>query len=158
MELEKMTADVPEFTLYGAELKGKIVEMYDGDTCKIVMSFQNVFYKFVCRLNGIDTPELKPRKDNPNRDNIILQAKKARAELLKMVCGNIIALDNLNITKDEINNILANNTKLVIVKCMEFDKYGRILVDIYNNIDDISLNMKLVNMGLAVLYDGGHKN
>jgi endonuclease YncB( thermonuclease family) len=157
--LEDCTKDTPEFSLCGLTLQGKIVECYDADTCKIALPVQNTFYKFTCRLNGIDTPEMKPRKDKPNRDNEILWAKKARAELLKMICENnlVSSFDNLDIKKDEVIKILGQNKKLVTVKCLEFDKYGRLLVELYNDINNKSFNTILVEKNLAVNYDGGHK-
>ena len=62
----------------------------------------NTFYKFVCRLNGIDTPEMKPRKDKPNRENEILWAKKARAELLKQICMDDSFYDNIDNKKEDV--------------------------------------------------------
>ncbi len=56
MSLEDCTKDTPEFSLCGLTLQGKVVECYDADTCKIVLPLQNSFYKFTCRLSGIDTP------------------------------------------------------------------------------------------------------
>ncbi len=126
---------------------------YDADTCKIVLPVQNTFYKFNCRLNGIDTPEMKPNKDKPNRENEILWAKKARSELLNLVCDT--HFDYTDIKKDEIVKILQNNKKLITVKCLEFDKYGRLLVELYNN--NKCFNSILVEKNLAVSYDGGHK-
>ncbi len=157
--LEDCTKDTPEFTLCGMTLTGKVVECYDADTCKIALPLQNMFYKFTCRLNGIDTPEMKPKKDKPNREQEIVWAKKARAELLSLVCNNKI--DNLEIKKDEIITLLKNNKNLVTVKCLEFDKYGRLLVELYNKDENInsakSFNDILVEKELAVNYDGGHK-
>jgi endonuclease YncB( thermonuclease family) len=158
--LEDCNKDTPEFSLCGLSLKGKIVECYDADTCKIALPLQNVFYKFTCRLNGIDTPEMKPHKDKPNRDAEILWAKKARAELLKMICDNTLAstFDNLDIKKDDVIKTLEKNKKLVTVKCLEFDKYGRLLVELYNDNNEKSFNIQLVEKNLAVSYDGGHKH
>ena len=62
MSLEDCTKDTPEFSLCGLTLQGKVVECYDADTCKIVLPLQTSFYKFTCRLSGIDTPEMKPKK------------------------------------------------------------------------------------------------
>lgn len=157
--LEDCNKDVPEFSLCGQTLLGKVVECYDADTCKIVLPIQNSFYKFTCRLNGIDTPEIKPRKDKPNRDNEILWAKKARAELLRLICpNNKTPFDNLDVKKDEINNILQSNKRTITVKCLEFDKYGRLLVDLYDN-DKLekSYNTILIEKELAIGYDGGKK-
>lgn len=151
--LEDCTKETPEFSLCGLTLQGKVVEMYDADTCKIVLPLQNTFYKFNCRLNGIDTPEMKPSKDKPNRENEILWAKKARSELLNLVCDTNV--DYTDIKKDDIVKTLQNNKKLITVKCLEFDKYGRLLVELYNN--NKCFNNILVEKNLAVNYDGGHK-
>ncbi len=156
MSLEDCTKDTPEFSLCNLTLQGKVVECYDADTCKIVLPIQNTFYKFTCRLAGIDTPEMKPKKDKPNRDNEILWAKRARAELLKLICD--VNFDNLDIKKEEVIKALQNNKKLLTVKCLEFDKYGRLLVELYNNAGETkSFNTILVEKNLAVSYDGGTK-
>ncbi len=158
MSLEECTKDTPEFSLCNLTLQGKVVECYDADTCKIVLPIQNIFYKFTCRLSGIDTPEMKPKKDKPNRDNEIVWAKKARAELLRLICNNTDKFDNLDIKKEEVIKILQNNKRLITVKCLEFDKYGRLLVELYNNSEETkSFNNILVEKNLAVSYDGGTK-
>ena len=51
--------DAPEFSLDGYKVNGKVVDVYDGDSVKIVFSLHNSFYKWKCRLEGIDTPELR---------------------------------------------------------------------------------------------------
>jgi endonuclease YncB( thermonuclease family) len=159
--LEECGKDIPEFSLCSLTLKGKVVEVYDGDTCKIVLPLHNVLYKFTCRLNGIDAPEMKPRKDKPNRDNEILLAKKARSELLKLIIPNNILFENIDIKKEDINVELEKNKKLIIVKCLEFDKYGRLLVELYPSIDSCesgeSFNSILIKKNLSVSYDGGKK-
>lgn len=157
MSLETCNKDVPEFSLCGQTLKGKVVEMYDADTCKIVIPLNNSFSKFTCRLNGIDTPEMKPKKEKPNRDVEILWAKKARRELLKMVCPDGKNVDNLDIKKEDIIKDLEQNRKLVTMKCMEFDKYGRLLVELYVDGNEKSLNKILVEKEMAVDYTGGTK-
>ena len=166
LTLENCTKDVPEFSLCGQTILGRVVETYDADTCKIVFPVMSSFFKFTCRLNGIDTPEMKPRKDKPNRDNEIIWAKKARAELLKLICQSPpppqpTVFDNLDIKKEEIINELQNNKNLVTVKCLEFDKYGRLLVELFSVAVDSSssksFNQILVDKNLAVSYDGGKK-
>jgi endonuclease YncB( thermonuclease family) len=153
--LENCTKETPEFSLCGLTLQGKVVECYDADTCKIVLPILNTFYKFTCRLNGIDTPEMKPLKTKVNRESEIIWAKKARAELLRLITDHV--LDNLDIKKEEIIELLKNNKKLITVKCLEFDKYGRLLVELYNTNDTISFGNILIEKGLAVSYDGGTK-
>ena len=155
--LEECNKDIPEFSLCGLTLKGKIVEVYDGDTCKIVLPLQNTLYKFTCRLSGIDAPEMKPRKDKPNRDAEIILAKKARQELLKLIIPNNSAFENTDIKKEDICGELEKNKKLVTVKCLEFDKYGRLLVELFTQDSTESFNSVLIAKNLSVTYDGGKK-
>lgn len=161
LTLENCTKDVPEFSLCGQTILGRVVETYDADTCKIVLPVMGSFFKFICRLNGIDTPEMKPRKDKPNRDNEIIWAKKARAELLKLICQSpqSTVFDNLDIKKEEIINELQNNKNLVTVKCLEFDKYGRLLVELFPVAleSSKSFNQILIDKNFAVSYEGGKK-
>ena len=75
-----------------------------------------------------------------------------------MICNND-SFNNLDIKKDEVIKILKDNKKLVKVKCLKFDLYGRVLVELYNN-DEVELvfnksfNGLLVEKNLAVCYDG----
>jgi endonuclease YncB( thermonuclease family) len=160
MELMNMTKDTPEFSLQGLTLQGKVVELYDADTCKIVLPVQNAFYKFTCRLSGIDTPEMKPLKTKPNREGEIVWAKKARAELLKLICTDDQEVDQgdpVDLKKEEIVTLLEKNKNLITVKCLEFDKYGRLLVELYGKTIDKSFNNMLIEKNMAVAYDGGKK-
>ncbi len=154
--------NTPEFSLCGLTLQGRVLSCYDADTCKIALPIFDNIFKFTCRLNGIDTPEMKPRKDKINRDNEIKWAKMARAELLKMICNDDFSylFDNLDIKKEEVNKILEDNKKIITVKCLEMDKYGRLLVELYNNDDttfEKSFNNILVEKNMAVAYGGGTK-
>ena len=54
---------IKPLTLENQIIMGKVVDIYDGDTCKIVMPFKNELYRWNCRLIGIDTPELRTRND-----------------------------------------------------------------------------------------------
>ena len=157
LNLENATKDIQEFSLCGQTITGKIVEMYDADTCKIVLPLFNGLHKFTCRLNGIDTPEMKPRKDKPNRDVEILNAKKARNEFLRLVCPTSSCCLDLDCKKDDIIKELSLNRNLVTVKCLEFDKYGRLLVEITTKDSSETINDLLVKANLAVPYFGGTK-
>lgn len=167
------TDDIQLFSLAGARTVGKVVEMYDGDTCKIVFPFGGVLYKWNCRLSGIDTPEMKPPATNTNREQEIAAAHRARNALLKMTtnCAVDVAADQ-RLTKKECDTRLAQNTKLVSVHCGEFDKYGRLLVTLYDVDADenqagelasagvvsvASYNMEMILGGFARAYTGGTK-
>jgi len=136
--------DVEEFSLKNKSFIGKVVDVYDGDTCKIVFYLDGKLVKFSCRLNGIDTPELKPFKTKVNREEEIEKAKKCRDRLIELCCGNVDVV---------------SSDKIVYIRCDDFDKYGRLLVKIYETKEgDCSINEILVKEGLAKCYDGGKKN
>ena len=143
--------DVPEYSLSGNTYIGKIVDIYDGDTCKIILLQNEKFIRYTCRLLGIDTPEIKTKSD---------MAFQARNRLIQLATNSNIELDN-KMSHSQITKLLTNNTKLVKVQCYEFDKYGRLLIKIFN-CDDAScssdFNKILIDEKLANSYDGGTKS
>lgn len=150
--------DIPLFTLNGITTIGKVVEMYDGDTCKIILLVNNVLQKFSCRLLGLDTPEMKPSLTKENRDMEILNAHKCRNRLLQLITNCNCGIDTI-MKKQDCIKLLDTNTKIIKVECREFDKYGRLLVNLYPDEQSTDcVNLKLINEGYAKAYDGGTKN
>ena len=145
--------DVNEFSLKNKEFVCKICDVYDGDTCKVIIYNENNFVKFTCRLLGIDTPEMKPLKTKENRDSEINKAKLCRNKLISLCCNN-----NCKVVDENYKDILENNNNLVKIRCHDFDKYGRLLIEIFdvNNINE-TFNNILIKEGLAKEYDGGKK-
>ena len=123
------------FTMNGTQCWGRVVDIYDGDTMKIVLPFsQGLFYKFNCRLKGIDTPELKSRDEKVKKRGL-----KAKERLVQLVGET------------------ETDVAVVWVECLEWDKYGRLLINIYKNPGDESFGDILVREKLAYEYDGGKK-
>jgi len=149
------SSDIPEFSLYGIKTSGKIVEIYDGDTCKLVLLNNNILQKFNCRINGIDTPEMKPPLNKHNREIEIKNAYRCRNKVIQMCTST-----NIDIDSDVKKVSLDTNTQLVHVECLDFDKYGRLLVNIYDfdSPKSIAYNDILVNEGFAKKYNGGTKD
>lgn len=109
---------------------GKVVKIYDGDTITIAAKLPNTdgpIYRFSVRLNGIDTPEVKG-KSVAERD----LAKQAKGALHELLYGKIVELRNV-----------AN------------EKYGRILADVY--LGDVHVNQWMITENFAVSYGGGKK-
>lgn len=109
---------------------GKVIKVYDGDTITIVTNLeydQKIPYKFSIRLRGIDCPEIRTK--DTNEKQIALLAKKYVYNL----CFD----------------------KIVYIKNIDYDKYGRILADVY--INDINIADKLLIMKYAIKYDGKSK-
>jgi micrococcal nuclease len=128
--LSQHTTTTPKFTLENKCVVGKCVNVYDGDTVHVVFRIPNLndqAYKWVIRLTGIDTPEMKSK--NPVEKAAAVRARDyLRGEILD---------------------------KIVVVECGEFDKYGRLLGNIY--INDVCLNTRMIELGHAKVYDGGTK-
>lgn len=156
MDLSTLTdRDVEFFSLNGLKTNGKVVNVYDGDTIHVVIPLHNTLYKFKARINGIDTPEMKPQKNCENRDNIITCAIVARNTVVSLVTNCDIDI-NIPYTKKELNNILKKNTMIVDMEFFEFDKYGRCLVDIKCG-KNAKLSETMIMRGLANSYCGGTK-
>ena len=59
--LNAQSIHTPKFSFTGQKIVAKIVYVVDGDTVDVVFKpdGSDNFYKFRCRLNGINTPETK---------------------------------------------------------------------------------------------------
>jgi endonuclease YncB( thermonuclease family) len=124
--------NTPLFSLNGVTTFGKIVGNYDGDTCDIVIAAGtlNENVKFKCRLMGIDCAEMRS-KDLDEK----LHAEKA---------------------KEFVANWHRND--IIYLHCHKFDSFGRLLVDVYRNIQSSkSLSEILIEYGLAYEYCGKKK-
>ncbi len=132
MDWEKYNNKTPLFTLTESFVEGKIVDVYDGDTVKIVLNLpiNAQYFRWNCRLSGINTPEIRTKN-------------------LKEKEFGLLVRDKL---KERIEN------KILLIKCGEFDKYGRLLVEIYENNGQLfSINNWLIENNYAKPYDGGTK-
>ena len=107
MDWEKYNNKTPIFTLERSFVQGKIVDVYDGDTVKIVLNLpiNSQYFRWNCRLSGINTPEIRTKNIKEKEFGLLVRDK----------------------LKERIEN------KILLIKCGEFDKYGRLLVEIYEN-------------------------
>jgi endonuclease YncB( thermonuclease family) len=133
--LKSIEFDVKTVKEYIPEINyGKVVKVYDGDTITIVtllfngdVSPKSKLYKFNVRILGIDTPELKTK--NVGEKELAIIARNALSEL---VLNKVVKLENVS-----------------------YDKYGRILCNVY--LDNVNISEWLVSNNHAVLYNGGTK-
>tara|TARA_B100000035_G_C20745280_1_gene441534 strand:- start:200 stop:652 length:453 start_codon:yes stop_codon:yes gene_type:complete len=125
--------DISIFSLNGYSTQAKVVDVYDGDTCTIVFKWEGKYRKFKCRCYGYDSPEMKPRLNIKNRDEIKENAVKAKERLIELTAD------------------------IVRVECMDFDKYGRLLVKLYKNNNSL-INDIMINEGHGYVYHGGTKH
>lgn len=119
---------VKKFSLEDQVFDAKVIKVYDGDTVTVVFKFNGEYYKWLCRLDGIDTPELKTSIKEEKQE-----AVKARDFLIEKIFN-----------------------KIVQIHCGDFDKYGRLLCKIFY--ENVNINELMIQDGYAVAYFGGTKN
>lgn len=153
-EFEQYDINTSPFTLCNYNLLGRIVNIIDGDSLNIILPVFNNYYKFNIRLNGIDTCEIKSKIDDNKK-----KALKARISILNLLTNHTYPE---TLTKTDIKHILDKDIILVWVECLNFDKYGRLLANVYK-LDNISMNKLnslseyLLQNKLAYKYTGKTK-
>ena len=141
--------NTPLFSFNGVNGMSRVVDITDGDTIKAIINFKDEYYKIIVRLNNIDTCETKSKSE----ENKILGIN-AKKRLYNLITNKTIESNDKKIIKKELNE----NCYLIYLKCYEFDKYGRVLGDIYkNDVDDVSFSSILINEKLAYIYGGKTK-
>lgn len=159
-ELKLATHETKEFSLAGLTLIAKVVNVYDGDTIYCVVKCPNMgneMTKINCRLLHIDSPEICPKNisDNNIKMKEIESAVKSRNYLIERVTDQ---KTTPNMSKKDIKELCSNSRKLVSIKCFDFDKYGRLLIEIYDkSCENKSINTEMLEGKYAVKYDGGTK-
>ena len=110
--------------------QGQVIKVYDGDTITIAAYMpypDSPLFRFSVRLNGIDTPEIKGHSEEEKK-----AAKVSRAALNEKLLHRVVTLKNV-----------------------QTEKYGRILADVY--LDELHINQWMLDNKYAVKYDGGTK-
>jgi endonuclease YncB( thermonuclease family) len=140
----------PEFTLNGMCLHGRLVDIIDGDSLVIIIPVFDGFYKYHVRINGIDTCEMKSKSEQNKR-----LALRARSEILNLVTNSEFQYD---IDRKSIQKTLNDKVYVVYLECCEFDKYGRLLANVYiDNSKEQCFAKHLVDVNLAYRYTGETK-
>ena len=114
-QLSDFDDKTPEFTLSGLVTDAKCTKCYDADTVHLVIPYHGNFYRWTCRLEEIDSAEIKSK----NKDES----------------------DFAKVSRDYLKSIILD--KIISVKCGKFDKYGRLLV--YLTADGININQHLLD-------------
>jgi endonuclease YncB( thermonuclease family) len=129
--------DIPYFTFKGKIFYALPCNIYDGDTFSVIFDYKGDLIKYKCRCMGYDCPEMKPLMSNLNRLNEKELAHKAKDRLTEL--------------------LYKHPTKLIKIECLDFDKYGRLLINVWNMIDDKSINNIMIEEGHGKAYEGGTK-
>ena len=99
-KLNKATMEnTPEWNLTNRKFKAKVLKVYDGDTLWAAIYLERKVYRMKIRLAGIDTPEMKPPKDQKNRNEEIKKAKEAKNYLEKLIGNKIVTINSEGLGK-----------------------------------------------------------
>jgi endonuclease YncB( thermonuclease family) len=138
-EVYRLSTDIntPYISYENIKQLVKILRVVDGDTVDAAMYHQETkkIFKYRIRMYGIDTPEKKPLKSNPDREQEMAAAKMSTQAM---------------ITKMQENN------NLVVVQLYKLDKYGRLLGTFYGKNGE-NINDWMVKQGHAISYFGKTK-
>jgi len=129
--------NIPYFSFKGKIFYAKHCNIYDGDTFSVIFEYNGEFIKYKCRCNGYDSPEMKPSLSNQNRIHEKELANKAKNRL------------------EELLN--KHPSKLIKIECLDFDKYGRLLLNVWNMVDIKMINDIMIEEGHGKVYSGGTK-
>ncbi len=123
-------SSISKFSFKNYKTLIKVIKVIDGDTIVGIFKFNNQFYKYNFRINGIDTPEIHSENEYEKKKGID--------------------------AKNYVHNLLIN--KILFVEFLDFDKYGRILLNLYLDNNSEQLSDHLINGGYAQKYDGKTKS
>ena len=135
LHLSQAPNDLGVFTYEGKLAKGRVVRVLDGDTVQVIVLNDGKLESHRFRLFGIDAPELHPRKDSPSKDE-----EKEAAE----------------ISKEKLEEKLAEDSNLCVVSFTKDDKYGRRMGTLSTRFG-VNINEWMVAKEYAVPYGGGKK-
>ena len=132
-DMERLVAASKEnkfMTLEGNKYTAKIVYIYDGDTIHCVFKEFGKLYKWNCRIMNVDTPELRTKN---------LKEKEMGYKVRDILHEKLLE-------------------KIVTIHTYEFDKYGRLLIDVeLPDENNKLLSTWLIENKYAYEYHGGTK-
>ena len=141
------------FGMHGLQTVARVLDVYDGDTVTLAVPFLGKVFACACRIKGIDTPEMKSRDPAEKA-----RARAARARLLLYCCGETVG-DSADWPRERVRSFLKDHCTFAWILCYEPDKYGRVLIDLYNDPEraQSSASEVMLREGHAYAYDGGTK-
>ena len=134
-QLKQHDKKTPKFSLENHTKLAKVVDIYDGDSCRVVFEHNRTINMWNIRMYGYDSPEMRPSLSLENRDDVKQKARESR---------------------DYLKGLILNKT--IYLHCLDFDKYGRVLANIYTDgINNKSVNDHMVDNNYGYAYFGGTK-
>ena len=142
----------PTFCL--TECMVKVIDVYDADTVRLAVPVGDGLYNFPVRLLGMDAPEIRPRGRDAQSGTLERSAARhARKRLVELVTGTVVEKHE---PKKKTRRRCAAHRKLLRLVPHGFDKYGRVLAELFDG--DRSLNQQMIQEGYVRPYDGGNRS
>lgn len=135
-ELMASSRETPLLSLNGKHYHAKVVYIYDGDTMHVVFKEFGQLFRWNCRIMNVDTPEIRTK--NFKEKELGYTVRNRLREMFQ--------------------------DKIVVIETYDFDKYGRLLIDVlFHENDDttsplIKLSDWLIQNNFAYKYGGGTKS
>jgi endonuclease YncB( thermonuclease family) len=155
--LSKFDSTTKLFSLAGLKTYCQLVSLHDLDTISVVFPFQGRdVHKINCRVLGLDSAELTSK--NPI---VKAWAVKARNRMLSLIAPGVFEVDG-SYAKKDIKRLLAENVSMLYIHSYEYEKFGRLLVDLF--LDESAsdrgetLQAICIREGYAKPYDGKTKS
>lgn len=144
--------NTPLFSLQGVDTIARVVNVKDGDSLTLIIPYNDTFYKFNVRLHEIDTCEMNSTiKENKTR------ALQARNRVLILIGAIPDSELNIQYTRQDIITMLTTKPFIVRVHCYKFEKYGRLLAEVFPYNSKESLSTSLLKEKYAYKYGGGKR-
>ena len=116
--------DIEYFNLTGKKFVGKVCEVFNGNTCDVILLLGNIVLKFKCTLTELSFD------DDEGKTALIKNTMDVR----------LLGVEN----EQEIKEIEKDNHKLVYVICGKFDKNNLLEVSLYDlDNEEISINHRM---------------
>jgi endonuclease YncB( thermonuclease family) len=140
----------------GRVVLARVVDVHDGDTVRIAFVADATapapcLVQVVARLAGYDSPEIRPALATVNRAAVVAAGQAARAA--------IAAASGFDLESG-----LPIPGRYVVAALSGFDKYGRVLTDLYTPGSEtgagqqLHINRMMIDRGFGVAYGGGSKS
>ena len=107
--------------------RGKVIDVYDGDTFTLAFYSKGQLYRTKVRMLGIDTPELRGKTEQEKE-----KARVARDALSDVILNKVVDLKNMTVEV----------------------KWGRLLADVW--FGETHVNTFMLQEGYAVPYGGAY--
>ena len=131
-EYRSYDIDTPLFSLKGQKGFCRLVDVYDGDTAKVVLDVFGNKFKFIVRLVGIDTCEITSKNED-----LKIKAIDARNKILEFAFNKPIANSTTN--HKNVQDMLRDDVIIIWIECEELIRLDNLFLWV--------MQMELLDMG-----------